>query len=70
MRAVGIPCHQDDTARFTVKTGDGAEDEGRACIAVGKCVGKSVLVVSVRGVRGHSRLLVAQNEGVVLVQDG
>lgn len=64
----GILCHKDSTAGFTVKTGDGAKDEGAITITVGKSVGEGVLKMSVRGMRRHIGRLEAHGDPFVLVQ--
>ena len=69
MCRMGVSCSEDNTARFTVKTGDGAENIGVISVAIGKCVGKGIIVVSVRGVGRHITAFVAKCDVLIFIED-
>lgn len=65
----GVPRNQNSAARFAVKTGDGAKDEGDVAVSKGKRVCKGVFKMSVRGMGGHVGRLPCDSEGFILMQD-
>ena len=58
---------QDDTARFSVKTVDGAEDVRGIPVPIGKGVGECVRQVAVGGVRRHVAAFVADGDRRILI---
>ena len=68
--AVGIFGDSQSAARFSVQTADGAKHEGAPPVQKGQGVGQGILSVTVRGMGGHSRRLVAHHKALVLVKDG
>ena len=68
VRRNGVSGNEDGTARFSVKTGNGAKDERDVPVTVGKGICQRVLKMTVRGVGRHTRGLFRDEERLVLIK--